>query len=384
MRVLHVSPYFAPAFRLGGPPRSILALCKAQQVAGLDVEVLTTTANGSRPLAAAPSGTTYDGVPVRYLPLRGPFFWSPSLGAALRTASPKADIIHTHGLFNVPAWQAHRAAAAAGRRLVVSVRGMLEPHARSHHAWRKRVVWPLLDRQVCDDAAFLHTTSATETRNVQATLPGARVVEIPNAIELPVHDVGDADTQAMRRRLNLDPAAPFVLFLGRLAPIKRLDLLAQAFAQVARECQEVRLVIAGEGDGRLRAAANALLGDARAHVVWAGPVEGVERDALLENAATLVLCSDSENFGMSVAEALARGLAPVVTRTCPWEVLEREGAGLWVPQTAEAIAAGLLQILRHPDQARAMGERGRRLVADRFALSVVGHAWADAYARAGT
>ena len=54
MRVLHVTPYFAPAFRYGGPPRSILGLCRALGEAGVDVEVFTTTANGPEPLPAVP------------------------------------------------------------------------------------------------------------------------------------------------------------------------------------------------------------------------------------------------------------------------------------------------------------------------------------------
>ena len=54
IRVLHVSAYFAPAFVYGGPPRTIHALCKALGAAGVDVEVMTTTANGpGEPLPAA-------------------------------------------------------------------------------------------------------------------------------------------------------------------------------------------------------------------------------------------------------------------------------------------------------------------------------------------
>jgi len=67
VRVLHVSPYFAPAFVYGGPPRSILGLCKGLQQSGIDVEVFTTTANGKTDMPASPvSGDRYEGVPVRY------------------------------------------------------------------------------------------------------------------------------------------------------------------------------------------------------------------------------------------------------------------------------------------------------------------------------
>ena len=53
MRILHVTPYFAPAFRYGGPPRSVLGLCRALGAAGIDVEVLTTTADGPAEIGRA-------------------------------------------------------------------------------------------------------------------------------------------------------------------------------------------------------------------------------------------------------------------------------------------------------------------------------------------
>jgi glycosyltransferase involved in cell wall biosynthesis len=385
LRVLHVTPYFAPAFRFGGPPRSILALCHAQRAAGLDVEVLTTTANGNGSLPSATSGTTFEGVPVRYFPLAGPalFFWSPQLARELWRLSDRADVIHTHGLFNAPAWQAHRVSQQSTRPLVVSVRGMLEPEARAHHAWRKRAAWSLFDRRVCADAALLHTTSARETASVRATVPDVAIAEIPNAVGATAAAVTADERDGVRRRIGIARDVPFVMFVGRIHPIKRLDLLARAFALVAADHPDVRLVIAGAGDMRVRHQAEAELGGARARALWLGEVSDRERDALLSEAATLVLCSDSENFGMSVAEALACGVAPVVTRTCPWEILERERAGYWVPQTADAIAGAIRHLLASPDARREMGERGRRLVAAQFSSAAIGARWAEEYGRLG-
>ena len=382
MRVLHVTPYFAPAFAFGGPPRSILALCRAQQAAGLDVEVLTTTANGNGSLPSVPAGTTFDGVPVRYFPIAGPamFLWAPKLAGELSRLAQCADVIHTHGLFNAATWQAHHGARRARRPLVVSVRGMLEAEARAHNEWRKRGAWLLFDRRVCAYAALLHTTSARETASVRSVLPDAHVAEIANVVDRACRPADADDRAAMRDRLGFARDTPYLMFLGRLHPIKRLDLLAGAFRQVAAEHPDVRLVIAGDGDARVRARTEAELGAANDRTHWLGEVGDRERDALLAEASALVLCSDSENFGMSVAEALACGVAPIVTQSCPWEVLARERAGYWVPQTAGAIADAMRQVLASPHTSREMGERGRRLVAERFSPASIGAAWVAAYA----
>src|SRR5688572_6958558 len=149
MRVLHVSAYFAPAFQYGGPPRSILGLCRALQRVGVDVEAFTTTADGKGELPAAPHGQLYEGVPVRYFPRAFPrrFFGVRGLAAALREACRGCDLLHVHGLWNIPAWTAARVARRAGVPYILSPRGMLNPPAVRHSAWRKKLFYQLVERR---------------------------------------------------------------------------------------------------------------------------------------------------------------------------------------------------------------------------------------------
>src|SRR5262249_44951327 len=92
----------------------------------------------------------------------------------------------------------------------------------------------------------------------------------------------------------------------------------------------------------------------------------------------LVVCSDSESFGLSAAEAMGAGTPVVVTKTCPWAEVEQERAGFWVDQDPIAIAAALDTILADPDAARAMGERGRSLVMRRYTWASGARTLADA------
>src|SRR2546428_12777202 len=103
MRIVHVTPYFAPAFVYGGPPRSILGLCRALRRAGADVAVVTTTANGSADLPA--TGTerpTFEGVPVTYLPRSFPKrpFRSGAPRRALDTVAGRCGLGHIPGCWN--------------------------------------------------------------------------------------------------------------------------------------------------------------------------------------------------------------------------------------------------------------------------------------------
>jgi glycosyltransferase involved in cell wall biosynthesis len=379
MRVLHVTPYFAPAFIYGGPPRSILGLCKAQRRAGVDVEVLTTDADGDGTLPPAVTMfAEYDGVPARYFPRTSrALFTAPALVDALRHALPSCDLIHIHGLWNRVAWDAAREARRAGVPYVVSPRGMLEPAALAHHQWRKRIVWPLFDRPAISGAALLHATSTEEQATLEQRFPSARVVMAPNGVDLP--DRLKPIALTLRRSLALPAEGPIVLYLGRLHPIKRLDLLSAAFRRLHTTHADATLVIAGPDESGYRATIEPLLADVAHRVIWAGAVDEEQKNALLAVASMLVLCSNTESFGMSVVEAMAAAVPVVVTRTCPWADVAHHDTGAWVEHDADAIADAMRALLDDPDKARAKGERGRALVAAQYTWDSVARTLIGAY-----
>jgi glycosyltransferase involved in cell wall biosynthesis len=170
-----------------------------------------------------------------------------------------------------------------------------------------------------------------------------------------------------------------VLFLGRVHPIKRLDLLAQAIGRLRNRA--FRLVVAGPDECGHRAQLEPLFAQSGVEVVWTGPVDGAAKADLLTAARALVLCSDSESFGLAAAEALAAGTPVIATRTLAWEQLEQSGAGRWVEQTPQAIAAALEELLSDPNEARAMGKRGQLLATRLFTWTTSARTIADGYRR---
>jgi glycosyltransferase involved in cell wall biosynthesis len=379
MRVIHVTAYYAPAHVYGGPVRSIHALCKAQQALGIDVEVFTTNAAGRERLPAAPDGRDCDGVRVRYFDLSSPAFLlgSTEIGPALRRAIGGCDVVHVHGLFNRTVWDTAGVLHTAGTPYVLSPRGMLEPPALAHHRWRKLASWRLKDRAVVQRAAVLHATSSLEAATLRREYAGAQVVQVANAVSCPRPDAAGAER--WRASLGLAPNAPIVLSLGRLHRIKRLDLVAAAFRHAHRQVPDARLIVAGPDEHQLRPALERQLGEAHDAARWLGPVGDADKVSLLTAADVLVQCSDSESFGMSVAEALALGTPVVVTRTCPWQEVEEYRCGFWVEQRSESIAQAMVAILEDPDGARTMGVAGQQLVQERMSPARVGEHWRAIY-----
>jgi glycosyltransferase involved in cell wall biosynthesis len=183
----------------------------------------------------------------------------------------------------------------------------------------------------------------------------------------------------VQRRFDLPRDMDIVTFIGRLHPIKRLDLLAAAFARLRGSGRAACLVIAGPDEGGHRRRIEPLFRDVAADVRWTGAVDGDDKWALLQASRALVQCSDSESFGLSVAEALSAGVPVVVTERGAWSHLASVGAGYVVAHDAQAIADALDRLLADPQAARAMGERGRVWAARTFAWDAIGQAMLREY-----
>ena len=380
MRVLHVTPYFAPAFHYGGPPRSVLGLCRGLQQAGVEVEVYTTTANGSNPElpAAMETPVLCQDVPTRYFPLRTPrrFFCS-RMGFQLSRGLASFDLVHIHTLWNLTSSPAAAAARRSGVPYVISPRGMLESAARKHRHWRKRFAYALMERHNLRNAALLHATSEIERNTLGQLGLDVPICMLPNGIERL------ADRHAQRNRfrqtLELPADVPLIAWIGRIHPIKRLDLLASAFAQLRAVLPHAHLVIAGPDEGHYRARVEPLFRAAAHHVHWIEALDDNGKQALLADADALVLCSESESFAMIVVEAMAAGVPTVVTRNSPWQQIETARCGYWTEHKPQAIAAALVEVLTRPAAAASMGERARQLIQSEFLWSSIAAGMAQQY-----
>jgi glycosyltransferase involved in cell wall biosynthesis len=379
LRALHVSAYFAPAFAYGGPPRSILGLCKELPRHGVDVDVMTTTAGGEMELPPAIEPVEFEGVRVRYFPLSEPRrLWNaPGLRQALAREARGYDIVHIHGLWNMPVWDAARLARRAGVPYVISPRGMLEREAMAIGRGRKAIAFQFIERRNIQSAAWLHATSRREAETLHEADLGRPVVFAPNGVEL--DDLKPDNPLGTLARFSIDPEDRVILFLGRVHPIKRIDLVAESVARLNPRPERLRVVVAGPDINGHRASLVSCFTAARVPVTWTGPVEGRDKANLLASASVLVSCSDVESFGLSVAEAMAVGTPVLVTKTCPWPDVAGEGAGRWVPQEPDAMAAALNEILNDTRLARSMGERGRALVAKSYTWHAAARTIAGGY-----
>jgi glycosyltransferase involved in cell wall biosynthesis len=138
----------------------------------------------------------------------------------------------------------------------------------------------------------------------------------------------------------------FFLFLSRIHRKKGCDLLLDAFARLTRF--DLDLVMAGPDEEGLRpqleAQAKQLGISGRVH--WTGMLEGDLKWGALRAAEALVLPSHQENFGVVVVEALACKTPVLISdKVNIWPDLERDGAGIVNPDTAEGTFRSMTALL---------------------------------------
>jgi glycosyltransferase involved in cell wall biosynthesis len=104
------------------------------------------------------------------------------------------------------------------------------------------------------------------------------------------------------------------IFLGRLDPIKRVDLLIRAFAEIIKNHNNSRLCIIGDGFEKKHLEELCSLYNLN-QVTFCGFLEGNEKTSILDVADILVLPSDYETFGLVILEAWARGVNVIGSRT---------------------------------------------------------------------
>ncbi|NID12790.1 glycosyltransferase [Fibrivirga algicola] len=330
MHILYPIGTFYPA-QSGGPSNSVYWLAKAMVREGVRVTVVATATDqpGSTPRHCWVSS---DAGRVRYVPSR---FHNLPLGAIQQAwrLFPTADIVHLTSLF-YPLSLVLGLLAIWQRKVVVwSPRGELAPAALATRPILKRAVLHLLARVT--QAVTFHTTSPDETKQVQACFgTTARLIELPNYIDLPPR-VAPPDT---------GQPTPYLLYLGRLHPIKALDRLLDALALspvFGRGPWQLRLVGADtEGYGSLLRQQATDLGLAD-RVSFEAPVSGEAKQTLLAGAYALILPSHTENFGNVVVEALAQGTPVIASTGTPWAILPANEAGFWVPNHPTELARAL-------------------------------------------
>ncbi|MBN1122099.1 MAG: glycosyltransferase family 4 protein [Anaerolineae bacterium] len=385
LHILHISPYYAPAWAFGGPVRVIYEIARRQAADGHTVAVVTTDALDSTHRAPA-EWETDQGLDIyrcrnlsNFLAWRRLFF-PPTMGRVISEMLPAIDVVHLHEIRSMTNALALRPLLKSGIPYIVTPHGGL-PTELGRTAY-KRFFDLMWGNRLLDRAAGLHAITDMERQQyLDRGLPEDRIVVIPNGIDVDAFDI-DADPDSFRRRFDIPIDAPLVGFVGRLNPIKGIDFLIDAFAEVLTHKPGAILLLAGPDDGARADLEKQVerLGIGSA-VRFGGLFEGDEMRAAAYRAFDVcVLPSRYEILGITLLESLLNATPVITTDRCGLAgLLTDQDIGRVVPFGSTGdLSAAILATLDDPS-AIEQAHRGRDYVSQHLNWDAISDRWIDTY-----
>lgn len=345
MKILQI----LPGLTLGGPSFSTTALAKAMQAMGHQVQFHTAEGDYSDF-----TGIDFHPFHIYRLPFNKQFGFSVGAYKNIRKESRDAQIVQSNSMWQFPNFIQEFARRGSDAKSVIVPRGVFSPYALSISSWKKKIVLALGQRTALKKADMLIATCYKEyedIRNFGLTQP---VAVIPNGLKIP-------DLPVVEKQKQL-------IFLGRIHKVKGVDLLVEAWRKIegGGKFKDWNLVIAGPTESDYSQGVIAQASKLKA-VSFAGEIKGKEKEQLLTQSAIYVLPTHTENFGISVGEALACGTPVVTTTGAPWSGLIENDCGLWIDLSVENLTKALEDMMSRPmeDLVR-MGQNGRRWIEGDF------------------
>lgn len=360
--IIHTIPSIAE--EASGPSYSVTRLCESL----IQQEVKVT-------LAALNCATMHS--PLQFLktfPLGlgpGRLGRSPEMKRWLdkKAETRNVDLFHNHSLWMMPNVYPGRVAHKYNIPYVVSPRGTFTEYAMAIGTKIKYAFWPFVQRPALNAVTCFHATAESEYTDIRRMGFSQPVAIIPNGIDIP------------ERQAKRSGNSRTLLFLGRIHPNKGLDMLLPAWQAVQNRFTDWQLRIVGPDERGYLPQMQKLASDlSLKRIEFVGSMYGKKKWQVYGEADVFILPSYSENFGMSVAEALATGKPAIVSKGAPWEGLETHQAGWWIDIGVDPLVACLEEVLAQtPEQLTNMGLRGREWMQTEFSWGNIAEMMVETY-----
>ena len=384
MNILQISPSYYPAIKYGGPIQSVHYLNKALVSKGVDVNVITTNAGQESDFKATKLKNykidngyyLIDGVRVKYMNYSGyeHYNFSIPLLLELNKIISKYDIIHIIAIWNFPVLVGGLLSILKNKPYIISPKGSIYKETIELKSYfKKKIYWSLFAKHYLNKATAIHFTTNDEEKKVINYLKiKNRSLLVPNGIDL---------TKIKYKKNELIKFdKEYILSLGRISKKKGFDLLIPAFSRLLKE-HDLVLIIAGPDNEGYKKEVDKLIAkeNIETSVIYTGLISD-GKWSLYKNALMFVLPSYSENYGMSVVEAMACKTPVVISdKVGIYNEVEEAEAGVIVKTNVESLYEGMKQLIENKELRKTISINGRKLVEEKYDIEKVADQMIEQY-----
>ena len=364
MKVLQVVASLAPEW--GGPVKVVNELAGALETIGVTSEIIS--AQGRR--VGTPETVPND-IPIHLFETGSlARLWTahtPGLKKTLARKIPDFDLVHIQELWHYPGYIASKIARSRNVPYIVTIHGELNEWNLQQKRLKKQIYMTAIQRGILKKSAALHAITQAESNRIRQLEIETPVAMIPNGIHTEAFENLPDRSQFVSRYPELENRM-IVLFLGRIQQKKGLDILAQAFGNLVRTRDDVRLVVAGPDEDNTLTEVKTILKShgALEKAEFPGMLTGEQKLEALSAADIFALTSYSEGFSVALLEALSAGLPLVITDECNFPEVGDSRAGFVVRPNDSETASALMSLLDSADLRSEMSGNAHRLVRSNY------------------
>ena len=219
-------------------------------------------------------------------------------------------------------------------------------------------------QRFCAKADYVIAPSRYTRDALRADRVQSRCLVVPSGIIPP--KILPGAREATRARLGLTPESPLLLYIGRLGPEKRIDVLLKSVAELRHtglpgKAMDFKLALVGDGQCRAELEELTAFLGLQDRVKFVGGVPHNDVGEWYAAADVFTMPSPAETQGLVLVEAMSAGLPCItVDQGGPRELVLQGETGLRVPLEVDAFTHALDCLLREPEIREEFGQRGRQ------------------------
>lgn len=370
IKVLNVTHSLDP--RTGGVTERTVQMSLFLVKNGIECSILTTDHGLTQERIKALVGINVIALPCLFKRFYVPTFSHKHLEDIIKSV----DIIHLTNHWTFLNALIYQKARKLKKPYVICPAGALPIYGRSKII--KRLYNFIIGKNIIRHAAACIAIAPNEADHFKKYGVGVdKICFIPNGINR--DDFMIRCKNDFRKKYNLGDH-PFILFVGRLNPIKGPDLLLRAFCEVKEKFVDLHLVFVGPDRGMLLELQNmAAQFSMQNRIHFVGYLAGEDKAAAYRDTELLVISSRQEAMSIVVLEAGIFGKPVLITDQCGFNDVSVVNGGIVVPASVEGIKIGLVEILNDAVKLQLMGQNLKQYVEDNFIWEITVNKYTQLY-----